>query len=297
MVALVAGCCGASARPAAAPSGELAGEARSLDLGTRCDLIGDILTFPVPSSAGSWTPFEDEVVRRLAVADEKLVVAAVVQRSPGALTLPLFGAGERCGERLALQSGGGSSGRLEITLVPRSPEGFDWTLALTGVQESSPSPMLPLSGSAHRRERSWRLEIAKPGVVRARRPVDLAPRRIPLAKPLPSGRAEAFLEFDTGGDIMGAPAKEAGLVLVVRHGGHEWRQTIASCAQPARGNALGDVAGDHIDQAECDGHFEIVAAPGAVRVERSAGSGAPITVTTVPLPDPKARAVVPRTRE
>jgi hypothetical protein len=250
----------------------------------------------VPSPAGSWTPFEDEVVRRLAVAQEKLAVAALVRRAPAAVALPLFGPGESCGDRLALQSGG-PGGRLEITLVPRGPDGFDWTLALAGVREPGGSSMLPLAGIARRHERSWRLERVEAGVARARRPVEAAPRQSLLAKALPSGRAEAFFELDTGGDIMGAPAKEAGLVLVVRHGAQEWRQTIASCAQPIRGNALGDLAGDHIDQAECDGHFEIVAAPGAVRVERSAGSGAPITVTTVALPDTKARAAVPRARE
>src|SRR4051794_22235780 len=99
MVALLAGCSGARARPAGGPTGELASEARSLELSTRCDLVGDILTFRVPSSAGSWTPFEDEVVRRLAVVQEKLVVAALVRRAPGASALPLFGPGESCGDR------------------------------------------------------------------------------------------------------------------------------------------------------------------------------------------------------
>jgi hypothetical protein len=295
-LALIGGCCGAGR--ATLPAGP-APAARSLTLADRCALLGDILTLRVRSAGaeGTWSAAEDESVRRLAEVNEQLVVSATVGQ-PGA-EQPLFSPGERCGDRLSLRLDGSGPGAppgyLALALAPRGADTFDWRLALAASgQERPPAsrPALPLAGTARRGDRGWRVEAAGQNEARARRPLDPEPRRSALASPVPAGRAVAFFEFDTGGDIMGAAAKEAGLVLVVRAGAQEWRQTIASCAEPARGSALGGAVGS-IDLAECDGRHEIVSEPGVVRVEKRVGSGGPVTVTTVRLPDPKVRAVAP----
>ena len=75
--------------------------------------------------------------------------------------------------------------------------------------------------------------------VAIRRPLDDKAVRVPLKTPVAPGRAKAFFKLDTGGDQMTLRPKETGLVVVVRIGGDEYRQTIASCKDPGIGSALG----------------------------------------------------------
>lgn len=127
---------------------------------------------------------------------------------------------------------------------------------------------------------------------KAPRELDPVPIESRLAVPLPAGTAEARFEANTGGDIMGAPAPQSGLWVVVRFADRELRQTIASCDEVTRGNALGDVGGAIIDIAGCDYLYRLVHAPGEIRVEREAENGGPPVITTrIELP-PEVRTVV-----
>ncbi len=98
------------------------------------------------------------------------------------------------------------------------------------------------------------------------RTLDAQPTQSRLQSPLPPGRAEALFRLDTGGDQMTETAREAGLVVVVRVGADEYRQTIASCADPGLGSALGGGTERELEVAICNGEFYLVSEPGLVSV-------------------------------
>jgi len=126
-----------------------------------------------------------------------------------------------------------------------------------------------------------------------RRPLDVTPVKTPLQTPVPPGRAEAFFELNTGGDQMVLRPKEAGLMVVVRVGIDEYRQTIASCPDPGLGSALGGGTERELEIAVCDGEYWLISEPGRVSVVRMDRKPGGETITQFDLPD-GVRAVSPR---
>ncbi len=109
-------------------------------------------------------------------------------------------------------------------------------------------------------------ETPAPVPERKPRTLDVQPVQSKLTTTLPAGKAEALFRLDTGGDQMTQTAREAGLVVVVRVGEDEYRQTIASCAEPGLGSALGGGTERELEVALCNGEFYLVSEPGLVTV-------------------------------
>ena len=72
--------------------------------------------------------------------------------------------------------------------------------------------------------------------------------------------------MDTGGDQMTRTSRQAGLVVIVRVGDDEYRQTIATCPDPGLGSALGGGTERELEVAICNGEFMLVSEPGLVSV-------------------------------
>ena len=124
-----------------------------------------------------------------------------------------------------------------------------------------------------------------------KRTVETAPVKHPLKTPLPKGMVEAFFnDLDTGGDQM-SRAREAGMVLVVRMGDAEYRQTIASCRNPVRSTELGGGNARELEVAMCNGEYWLVTEPGLLQVIRK-GNQPEQSITQFKLPD-NVRAVSP----
>lgn len=130
----------------------------------------------------------------------------------------------------------------------------------------------------------------------ARRPVDSVPVKSRLATPLPRGHAEAFFTLNTGADQLGQRPKEAGLVVVVRVGADEYRQTVASCREPGLGTALGGGTDRELEVAACDGEYHLISEPGTVSVLRVDQQPPGEVVARFNLPDRSTRAVRPAMR-
>ena len=109
-------------------------------------------------------------------------------------------------------------------------------------------------------------ETPAPAPAAQPRVLDAQPAKTKLQSPLPEGKAEALFRLDTGGDQMTETSREAGLVVVVRVGGDEYRQTIASCPDPALGSALGGGTERELEIAICNGEYVLVSEPGLVSV-------------------------------
>lgn len=89
---------------------------------------------------------------------------------------------------------------------------------------------------------------------------------------------------------------ESGLVVIVRYTDREYRQTLASCAEAARGSALGAVTTKVLDTALCGALYRVVAGPAAISVEREATDGTRSIVTRIAIPN-GARATSLETNE
>jgi hypothetical protein len=102
------------------------------------------------------------------------------------------------------------------------------------------------------------------------RPLDAKPIKTRLKTPLPPGRAEASFKFNTGGDQMtlSPSIPEAGLMVVVRVESDLYEQTIASCADPSAGTALGGGTERELNVAICNGEYWLITEPGSVAVMR-----------------------------
>ena len=111
-----------------------------------------------------------------------------------------------------------------------------------------------------------------------------APVKLLREKSLPQGRVEAFFKIDTGGDHMMQRPKEAGMVLVVRMGDSEYRQTIASCRNPARSTEFGGRNARELEVAMCNGEYWLVTEPGLLQVILK-DTQPEQTITTFKLPD------------
>lgn len=98
------------------------------------------------------------------------------------------------------------------------------------------------------------------------RALDAQANKTKLQAPLPEGRAEALFSLDTGGDQMTQTSRQAGLVVIVRVGEDEYRQTIATCPDPGLGSALGGGTERELAVAICNGEFMLVSEPGLVTV-------------------------------
>ncbi|MBI3562749.1 MAG: hypothetical protein HY080_13640 [Gammaproteobacteria bacterium] len=85
--------------------------------------------------------------------------------------------------------------------------------------------------------------------------LDIAPIESVLTESLPPGQALAYFEFDTGGDQMSLQRMEVGLVIVVRYGNKELRQTIASCKDFGAGNAVFEGTERELDKIICGTSF------------------------------------------
>jgi hypothetical protein len=125
--------------------------------------------------------------------------------------------------------------------------------------------------------------------------LDSAPRRSPVSPALPAGIAQAFFALDTGRDQL-ASAKEAGLELVVRFGATELRQTIASCADPGLGSALGGGTTEVLEVAICGAEIWLQTRDSRVFASRVDGPGRETLLATIALPPEVARAVSPSDR-
>jgi len=126
-----------------------------------------------------------------------------------------------------------------------------------------------------------------------RRPLDAKPVKTRLQTPIPPGQAEAFFELNTGSDQMGQLPKEAGLMVIVRVGIDEYRQTIASCPDPGLGSALGGGTERELEIAICDGEYWLISEPGRVSVMRMDKKPGGEQITRFDLPD-NLRAVKPK---
>jgi hypothetical protein len=98
------------------------------------------------------------------------------------------------------------------------------------------------------------------------RELDAQPVKTKLQSPLPEGQAEALFSLNTGGDQMTETSRQAGLVVVVRVGADEYRQTIATCPDPGLGSALGGGTERELEVAICSGEYVLVSEPGLVTV-------------------------------
>jgi hypothetical protein len=95
---------------------------------------------------------------------------------------------------------------------------------------------------------------------------DAQPTKTKLQLPLPEGKAEAQFRLYTGGDQMTGVSRQASLVVVVRAGEDEYRQTIATCPDPGLGSALGGGTERELEVAICNGEYVLVSEPGLVSV-------------------------------
>lgn len=118
----------------------------------------------------------------------------------------------------------------------------------------------------------------------APRALDTRPTKTKLATPLPAGRAEAKFALNTGGDQMAQRPKEAGLMVVVRVDGKEYRQTIASCRDPGLGSALGGETERELQVATCRGEYWLISEVGHVSVMRVDRKPEGEEVARIPLP-------------
>jgi hypothetical protein len=266
-MALVAlGALGAGCRTVRAPDSSRGpgGDGRAtaaIPLGERCALVGTIIT-------GA----------EARIFDGAIAVRASLASRNGAAR-PFFGAQERCSDRMivgqprAVSPDGGLV--VSIDLSEAAPEGyaFEATGAVTLAGRIAKDP-----------DGTWR--IAAASTRRKPRPLDKAPVARELSSAMSAGHAEARFEIDTGGgDIMGAPAREAGLAVVFCHDRRELRQVIASCPEAVRGNVLGDAVAPVLDIAGCNGFFRLVRRVGEVVVEREGDEGgSPVVVTSIPIP-------------
>ncbi|MCG5052488.1 MAG: hypothetical protein KA712_05975 [Myxococcales bacterium] len=228
----------------------------------RCAVVATILTAPL------WGKEEGsslDVAIERGGAGVPLVAATQITslgRSPG----PLFPETHACSDRLTVSPQGRSDAAFQISLARSADETL--TFAVSGYGKSA-------SGRLAKDPRGeWTIQ---PPQTEAREPrtLDAAPVESTLSAPVAPGIAEARFEVDTGGDIMGAPARQSGLVFVVRFGTRELRQTIASCDEVTRGSALGDLDNGVLDIADCGGLFRLVSRKGEVVVEQELEPGAP----------------------
>jgi hypothetical protein len=271
-------------------------------LASRCDLLATALTFPAGAPEARESLLEAANARPESWRDQRLIAASTVRRRQGEDERSLFADGESCGDRLHLITPGSDIGavaslaKLELQ-HHQDGSGLDFHLALERLDgQLVPGAPPALDGTVFQDERgAWQLAVAaKP--LRSKRAIDPVPRESERAAAgLEPARVEAWLELETGGDVMGSSPREAGLVLVVHYERRELRQTLASCAEPALGTELGELTGDTLQLATCGDLYRLVAEPGVVRVDREQADGATVTVTRIPLPNPKLRALRPAT--
>jgi hypothetical protein len=270
----------------------------------RCALVSTILTEPLDLSDGRARSFLDLAPAAGAMSEGGRLVVAVELSSGNAPAQAFFRAGEACGSRLALVSVGEVSLPSPATTTVHVRLRAESTAAFTFAGrfehpsgQPIPDGAAPLRGQLdHSASGEWIFSSKSPRAPLMKRELDATPQTIVLHQPLPPGQVEAMFEVNTGGDIMGAPAREAGLVVVVRHDRIERRQTIASCAQVSRGSALGPVEDDVIDMAACGDLFRLVSTGGHVSAERLHADGSREVVSTIDLPDRHMRARRPRER-
>ncbi len=128
-----------------------------------------------------------------------------------------------------------------------------------------------------------------------RRPIDSTPRISTLTNALPAGQAEAGLSIYTSGDQMSLRRVQVGLVLWVRYADQYLEQTIASCDQAGKGDALSSMTGIELDVADCDGKlYWLSSENGQVRVQQGEFNPNDRIVATIALPAGIERAVAPR---
>ncbi len=82
------------------------------------------------------------------------------------------------------------------------------------------------------------------------------------------------------------------LRVLVRYESKTLSQTLASCAEPSMGSALGGGTERELDVAFCEGEFWLIAEPGAVWVEDRSTTPARVAAK-FQLPWPEVRAVKP----
>jgi hypothetical protein len=264
LVALGVSIAGCRTVRAPGPSGAPPGDARAIAAATldeRCALVATIAT-------GS----------EARIFEEALEVKATLA-SPNGGVRPLFGAEERCSDRMivgATRSGPADGGLIVWIDLSESDRG-GYAFKARGA--------VSLAGRiAKDADGAWRID-GSASTRRQPRQLDRTPVVRDLSSAVSSGQAEARFEIDTGGDMMGAAAREAGLAVVFRYDKRELRQVVASCPEAVRGNVLGDLVEPVLDLAGCDGFFRLIHRGGEIIVERDGGDGgATAIVTTISIP-------------
>jgi hypothetical protein len=212
----------------------------SLGLEQRCKLLATALTFQ-SSATGTRLPsaFETAETEDLARQSHKFWAAATVIADDDARTeRSLFASGESCGERLLLFTPRVDAAPADIEsyakleLTGSSAKDFSFRLRFERLDDApSSSAYVPLSGRITLgRSGEWDILVDGAEASRQRRSLDAAPREAALVPPLAAGLVEAGFEIETGRDSMGAPAHEAGLIVVVRYADRELRHATNSLA-------------------------------------------------------------------
>lgn len=271
----------------------------NLALADRCALVETILSLQGPADAPDPLSLVDRAILHAGAENLFLrVVAVLTQTDAGPRRV--FEAGESCSEQWApLASDRQVDANAQKHLVARlalSPADSGYAFhAQLEVREGEPLKGArgePISGRVIRNTRgNWQPAPGTLGAPTPRR-IDTAPRSGRLQRALEHGRAETWFEFDTGGDQMGGP-NEIGLTAVVRYEDRELRQTVASCNDPSKGSALGDLDETQLDLALCDHPFLLISQPGAVLVQRVEDDGTPSDVARFWLPTAVTRASNP----
>lgn len=236
-------------------------EASTIPLDERCTLVATIIT-----------------AAQARVLDATIQVRGTWASRSGGAGL-LFAPGERCSGRLSVGASTSepADGGLAVSIALLDSDQGWYAFNATGA--------VSLAGQiAKDADGNWRTD-GPSSIQRQPRRLDKTPEERELASAVAPGQAEAWFEIDTGGDIMGAPPREAGLAVVFRYAKRELRQVIASCPEAVRGSVLGDIVDPVLDLVGCDGVFRLIRRSSDVIVERDEGDGASATiVTSIPIP-------------
>jgi hypothetical protein len=275
----VLGCCCLVLACASAPASQPAQSVRPelLPLKQRCDLLASVLT--APHAHGALSIVDSANTQHIAQHSGKLAVAATLKER--STDRSLFAPDEHCGDALSLVAAG--PGSIKLTLSAAGEQRYAFQVSANGAQ---PETFPQVAGTVEANGGAWDVTFA--GAVAKQykpRPLDAAPVQLSLSQPLAAGQARAGFWIDTGRDRHDGAAMESGLVVIVRYGDREYRQTIASCTEAARGSALSAVTARVLDTAVCGAVYRVLVEDAAISVERETADGTRSIVTRIAVPN------------